>query len=167
MLFFVYINDIVVDIGSHIRLFSDDTSLYIIVDDPVTAARCLNTDLQNITRWAAIWLVKFNPLKTEAFLASRRLNRNHTPIYMQNQQITEVESHKHLGVYFSNDSTWHHHIKYIAGKAWARINIMRKLKIMLDRKSLETICLTFIRPVLEYGDVLWDNCTQHEKDELD
>ena len=44
---------------------------------------------------------------------------------------------------------------------------MRKLKFKLDRKSLETIYLTFIRPLLEYGDVLWDNCTQYEKDELD
>ena len=31
---------------------------------------------------------------------------------------------------------------------------MRKLKFKLDRKSLETIYLTFIRPILEYGDVL-------------
>ena len=44
---------------------------------------------------------------------------------------------------------------------------MRKLKFKLDRKSLETIYLTFIRPLLEYGDVIWDNCTQYEKDELD
>ena len=99
--FLVYINDIVVDIGSSIRLFADNTSLYIIVDDPVTAAGSLNTDLQRITRWAAIWLVSFNPTKTEVFLASRKLNRNHPPIYMQNQQITEVEAHKHLGIYFS------------------------------------------------------------------
>ena len=44
---------------------------------------------------------------------------------------------------------------------------MRKLKFKLDRKSSETIYLTFIRPLLEHGDVLWDNCTQYEKDELD
>ena len=44
---------------------------------------------------------------------------------------------------------------------------MRKLKFKLDRKSLETIYLTFIRPLLEYGDVIFDNCTQYEKQELD
>lgn len=44
---------------------------------------------------------------------------------------------------------------------------MRKLKFELDRKSLETIYFTFIRPLLEYGDVIWDNCTQYEKQELD
>ena len=156
LLFLVYINDIVIDIGLNKRLFADETSLYIIVDDPVTAVGCLNTDLQRISRWTSLWLVSFNPTKTEAFLVSRKLNRNHPPNYMQNQQITEVESHKHLGIYFSNDCTWHNHIKYIVDKAWTRINIMRKLKFKLDRKSLENIYLTFIRPLLEYGDVIWD-----------
>ena len=40
-------------------------------------------------------------------------------------------------------------------------------KTKLDRKSLETICITFIRPLLEYGDVIRDKCTQYEKQELD
>ena len=44
---------------------------------------------------------------------------------------------------------------------------MRKLKFKLDRKSLETIYTTFIRPLLEYGDNIWDNCTKAEKYELD
>ena len=35
LLFLLYINDIVVDINSSIRIFADDTSLYIIVDDPI------------------------------------------------------------------------------------------------------------------------------------
>ena len=45
LLFLLYINDIVQDIGSNIRLFADDTSLFMIADDPVTAAGCINTDL--------------------------------------------------------------------------------------------------------------------------
>ena len=44
---------------------------------------------------------------------------------------------------------------------------MRKLKYKLDRKSLETIYIAFIRPLLEYGDSIWDNCTQADKYELD
>ena len=36
---------------------------------------------------------------------------------------------------------------------------MRKLKYDLDRKALEVIYISFIRPELEYADVLWDNCT--------
>ena len=44
---------------------------------------------------------------------------------------------------------------------------MRKLKFKLDRKALETIYLVYIRPILEYGDVIWDNLTQYEKNELE
>ena len=44
---------------------------------------------------------------------------------------------------------------------------MRKLKFELDRKSLEIISRTFIRPILEYGDVLFDHCTNYEKQELE
>ena len=47
------INDIVTDIGSNIRLFADDTSLYIVVDNPLVAAETLNADLEKISRWAA------------------------------------------------------------------------------------------------------------------
>ncbi len=44
---------------------------------------------------------------------------------------------------------------------------MRHLKFRLHRDSLETIYISFIRPVLEYGDVLFDSCTNQEKDELE
>ena len=86
---------------------------------------------------------------------------------MENQQITETDSHKHLGIYLSNDCTWHKHIDFVKEKAWKRINIMRKLKFEIDRKSLEIMFFTFIRPLLEYASVVWDNCTQYEKAELD
>ena len=86
---------------------------------------------------------------------------------MEGSQITEVESHKHLGIFLSNDCTWHKHIEYIKEKAWKRVNAMRKLKYEFERKSLEIIYFSFIRPILEYGDTIWDNCTQYEKAELD
>ena len=44
---------------------------------------------------------------------------------------------------------------------------MRKFKYTLDRKSLETIYIAFIRPILKYADVIWDKCTQKEKHDLE
>ena len=70
LLFLLYINDIVEDIGSNIRLFADDTSLYIIVKNPATAALCLNTDLGKISRWAATWLVTFKAAPVAEWLRS-------------------------------------------------------------------------------------------------
>ena len=33
---------------------------------------------------------------------------------------------------------------------------MRILKYIFDRKSLEIIYFSFLRPILEYADVVWD-----------
>ena len=164
LLFLLYINDIITEIRSSIRLFADDTSLYIIVDNPDVAAEVLNTDLNKISKWVKSWLVKFNSNKNESLIISRNINKpDHPPGFMSNQKINGVQFHKHLGVYISSDCSWHKHIEYVKSKAWSRINVMREFKYILDRKSLETIYIAFVRPILEYADVVWDNCIQQEK----
>ncbi|XP_052763148.1 uncharacterized protein LOC128205494 [Mya arenaria] len=70
-------------------------------------------------------------------------------------------------MFLSSDCSWSAHIDYIKDKAWSRVNILRSLKFTLDRLTLETINMTFIRPLLEYGDIIFDNCTAGEKQELD
>ena len=56
LFFKIYINDIVADMNSSIKLFANDTSLYMNVDDPVDAAETLNTDLAKIHDWSMKWL---------------------------------------------------------------------------------------------------------------
>ena len=144
LLCLLFINDPVHDIESSICLFADDTSLYIIVEDPIVAL--LNADIEKIAEWTLKWLVKFNLLKTKSLLSTV-----HLPVFMRDQHIKEVESHKNLGVNLSNDYSLQKHIDYIKEKAWTRINIMRRLKYDLERKSLETIYKSFIRTLLEFG----------------
>ena len=52
LLFLIYINDIVDQIGTNIRIFANDTSLYITVETPDRAALLLNRDLQTVHAWA-------------------------------------------------------------------------------------------------------------------
>ena len=118
LLFLVFINDIVSDINSNIRLFTDDTTLYIIVENPLTAAIVLYSDMQKIDAWADMWLIKFSPLKSESFIVSRKLDKlYHPPIYMGNTQIAEVKTHKHLDIILSHDCSWQADIEYIKEKA--------------------------------------------------
>ena len=50
-------------------------------------------------------------------------------------------------------------IDLITKKAFTRVIILRKFKFILGRKTLEKIYVTFIRPILEYADVVQDNKT--------
>ena len=48
LLFSLFINDIVTDIKANIKLFADDTSLYVTVDTPQNTADIINRDLEKI-----------------------------------------------------------------------------------------------------------------------
>ena len=101
LLFLLYINDIVKDIGSNIRLFADETSLYIVVEDPTFAPTLLNFDLEKSSTMGKTWLVSFNLFKTESLLESRKVNKpDHSSSFMSEQIIKEVDTHKHLGLFY-------------------------------------------------------------------
>jgi hypothetical protein len=41
------------------------------------------------------------------------------------------------------------------------------IKHKLDRKSLDKLYIGFIRPMLEYEGIVWDNCSLHESELLE
>jgi hypothetical protein len=97
LLFIIFTNDIVNEINAEIKLFADDTSLYLIVDNPNDTAFLLNQDLNQLQRWSEKWLVKFNPNKTETMVISSKRNKPyHPPLQMNDQDLHVVNSHKHV-----------------------------------------------------------------------
>ena len=163
-MFLVYINDIVNKINASFRLFADDTSLYIIVDNPNSAAVTLNNDLRHITNWGKTWQVNFNPSKNFSMLISRKNETvNHPPLYMDNVLVRNTSAHNHLGITFSDSCNWAEHIENINAAAWTMLNLLRALKFKLKRKSLEKIYTAFIRPILEYSDSVRDNTSTEAK----
>ena len=86
---------------SEIRLFADDTSLYVTVDTPQNAADIINRDLEKIHQWSVNWLVKFYPKKTETMVISRKLIKPlHPPLEMNSQILQQGTNYKHLGLFF-------------------------------------------------------------------
>jgi hypothetical protein len=81
LLFITFINDIVNEINAEIKLFADDTSLYLIGDNPNDTVFFLIQDLNQLQRWSEKWLVKFNPNKTETMVISSKRNKLYHPLY--------------------------------------------------------------------------------------
>ena len=168
LLFLIFINDIVDIVHSNIKLFADDTSLFLSVDNPDLTASTLNNDLSLIDSWSSDWLVTFNALKTDAMLISRKRNQvQHPPLVFQGIQLHNVNQHKHLGLILRSDLRWNDHIDMIVNKATKQLNIMKALQYLLDRKTLEIIYISFIRPLMEYAGMVWDGCTQADAQRLE
>ena len=61
LLFLIYINDLTDNISSNMRLFADDSSLFIKVRNIQDTQEQLTDDLDKITNWAWQWKMEFNP----------------------------------------------------------------------------------------------------------
>ena len=157
LLFLVYINDLVNVINNcEIRIFADDTCLHIIVDNELSAAKNINDDLIAIENWANQWLVDFSAPKTETMTISRKTKkRNHPPLSFFGAVVKEVHSHKHVGLWLDDNLGWNTHINEIETKSSKRLNLLMGFKYRLSRKTIENMYQVFIRPILEYGNVVW------------
>ena len=80
------------------------------------------------------------------------------PNIRQYPDIKITNHHKHLGVIISDDCKWNSHIESIINKVTKYIATLRKLKLILNKNTLEKMYLTYIRPLLEYACEVWDNC---------
>ena len=82
-----------------------------------------------IVTWANQWLVKFNPLKSEAILFTVKIFENFPNLIFDGTQIQFVDDLKHLGLTLSKNGKWHSHIENILNNAVKVIGIMRKLNL--------------------------------------
>jgi hypothetical protein len=168
LLFLVFINDVVDYIVSDINLFADDTSLMNVIEQLQASYVTTNEDLIKLAAWAKQWLVTYNAAKTVSLhITMRNELIMHPTLFLNGTQINEVDSHCHLGVDIEKTFTWQSHIKRIASKGSKCVGLMRRASRDLPRSCLEKLYLTMVRPILEYGGVLFDNCPDIHLNPLD
>ena len=78
---------------------------------------------------------------------------------MNQTQLKPVSSHCHLGITLTENMSWSEHIQRVTSKASKRVGILYRSKDKLPRFARCQFYTTFIRPILEYGSILFNNCT--------
>ena len=168
LFFLIYINDIADSLISCSRLFADDTSLSYSSTCINDLERIINSDLEKLKVWSCKWLTTFNPSKTEAlFISNSKETLRPLDLIFDNTALEISSFHKHLGVTLHENAKWSIHIQNIYSSSMKRVNAMRKLKYLLNRKTLLKIYKCFILPILEYACEVWDGCTAQECDILE
>ena len=151
-------------------LFADDTSLLQEINprkiDETFAI--INKDLEKLSLWSAQWRMQFNASKTVYMIVSNKTNPPIYPdLYLNGVTLTKVKSHKHLGLTLGDDMSWNLHIDSILKKAASRLSGIRRIRFLITRKARETLYKTLVLPILEYGGVIFDNCTLYLKQRLE
>ena len=117
--------------------------------------------------------MSFNPdpsKQAQEVIFSRKLNKDyHPPLAFNNNNVPETDSQKHLGIILDNRLSFANHLKMILNKVNKTVGLLRKLHNILPRPALLTIYKSFIRPHLDYGDIIYDQAYKasfHQKLEL-
>ena len=98
VLLLAYINDLPQNIRSRVRLFADDTFLYLTMTSE-DHCRQLQDNLGVLQKWEATWRMEFNDTKGEVL----RISRSKTPFphtyYLHGTPLKEVDHGKYLPRY--------------------------------------------------------------------
>ena len=85
----------------------------------------------------------------------------------KNTLLIEKYSHKHLGLTLQSNLKWDEHIASLSSKVNMLISCLKTFKYSLNRKSLETMYKSFILPLFDYADIIWDSCTETQSNILE
>lgn len=81
--------------------------------------------------------------------------------------MQKQDTHCHLGLILSHNLSWTAHINSLLTKAQRKLSLLWKTGNLFPRFVSEKLFISYIRPQIEYGSVLYNNCTQTLKRRLD
>ena len=171
LLFLAYINDLADNLITDVRLFAVDTSLFHVATDADISADVLNYELKAIENWAFQWKMSFNPDPTkqaeQVIFSSKSIRAVHPPICFNNSAVATVLHHKHIGLVLDESITFAEHIKEVVIKASRGIGIIRFMARYMHRDVLDQMYELYVRPHLDYGDVIYHNQSLHLMSKLE
>ena len=160
LLFLIYLNDLPDGLTSICKIFADDTSLFSRAINKKKSEIEPNKDLKLISHWAYQWKMLFNPdpskQATEFCFSRKRDNVPHKLLTFNNNKIQSAPAQKHLGLALGSKLDFNQHIDDKIYKCNKIIGTMRRLSMTLSRKSLLTTYKSFVRPLLDYADIICD-----------
>ena len=162
LLFILYISDLPHLISSNHVFYADDCKLYA---NPIQNYRELQTDLNTVYRWCLDWLIPLNNGKCKVLHLG---TNNPKHIYMiDNEAVKMVDSQNDLGVIITSDLSWSNQVAYVARRANSASYMLFNAFRHPSRDTFLKLFKSYIRPILEYANVVWSPILQRDKELLE
>ena len=104
--------------------------------------------------------MQFNPdpnkQAQEAVFSKKTESNNSLPLTLNKTEVRTCQCQKHLGLILDKRLNFTEHIKSKISKCDKLIGIIKKLSISFPRNALLRIYKSFIRPHLDYTDIIYD-----------
>ena len=141
-LFLMYINDMPDSIKSNIRLFADDTIMYLTITNH-SDCQALQSDLTTLESWESEWLIAFNPEKCEVIRITKKKKKVLFDYKLHG--ITLTKNAKYLVIQISDDLAWSKHINQMTTKSNNTLKFIKRNIQTNIHKIKETAYKTYVR----------------------
>lgn len=149
ILFLAFINDLPCCIESKVRLFADDTVIYLAIKS-VNDCLQLQKNLQSLEKWVTEWKMEFNLAKCNVL----RVTRRHEPIifnYILHGHFLEaIDTTKYLGVHLSKDLRWNVQVRNITNKANKTLGFLKRNLKHCSTATKERAYKALVQPTVIY-----------------
>ena len=108
-LFLAYINYLPENISSIVRLFADDTAIYLTLTFP-SQSSALQNGMETLQKWESDSDMEFNISKCQVIRVTRRQTPFQTRYFLHGTLLEFVTSVKYLGVGISENLSWDTHV---------------------------------------------------------
>ena len=159
ILFLLYINDLPDSLQSQVRLFADDTAVYLTVEGQADSEK-LQKDLNVLQDWEKEWDMEFNPSKCQVVHITRSKRPIQTSYEMHGQVLEAVHSARYLGVDITSDLKFTQHINRITANASKSLGYFKRNILTKHTGIREAAFKTIVRPQLEYASTVWSPYTK-------
>ena len=164
LLFLIYINDLTENIKSQMRLFADDSFVFTPVKKVEVSHEQLVNDLETVSNWGYQWKMVFNPDITkqavEVIFSVKKKKPFHPELKFNDIPVAREDYTKHLGLFLDSRLNFSKHITEAIRKATKGLSLMKYLSKYVSRKVLALCYKLYVRPHLDYGDVIYHNQRQ-------
>ena len=156
LLFSVYVNDLAYELKTGALLYADDMKIYRNIRNKGDAEK-LQMQLDKIATWCKYNGIQLNVKKCSVLTYSRACSPYIYNYKINKNALVRATKIKDLGVVFKSTLSFKDHILEIIQKAYRSMGmIIRNCKDFKDIDTLKLLFITYVRPILEYGFLIWN-----------
>eukprot|EP00794_Sanderia_malayensis_P002671 gene2671-3090_t len=152
VLFVCYINDLLDEIHTHVKLFADDTKVYADVSKSIKSQE-LQGDIARLDEWERKWQLAFNSSKCKVMHMGNKKTQQSYYMEVDNKsvELKKTELKKDIGVHVDNKLKFDRHVEIQFNKANKILGLIRRAFTFIDLDRMKKLYTSLIHPILEYG----------------
>ena len=162
LLFLIYVNgltDLPFSPLTRLILYADDIFIFKPISSSVDMSS-FQSDLDSISSWLSSHFLQINSSKSKYIFFSHKpfsYFDSFSKLTISQSPIERVSSFRYLGIILSSSLSWSPHISFVLNKSRKILGLLfRHFSPHSSPSTLIRLYISLVRPILEYGSIIWD-----------